>query len=416
MSALPILRHWKLAAGVVSNAAILAASLYIVNDPEKNARREADEQHAQADSPKPVPQNPRGKDDLIFTEEQIAEPAPMTIDIRNDITLTFDDEESYKRTLSLMHDPEYATFKGLEIPQDVRNALAMADAMTPYPYEFLVGQAYAESKFVTDAKNPDTTATGLMQTLKDTTLEILYDMQSDPTYSFIPERDLVTRRYNKDGKAIYSVQAGVNANAVHQSVAKDPVKALFIATEFNEKYLAPIEAKFPDRTFTSVDAYTVHWQGPGGARKLFDANPSSRAASVYGASSNIVQTHKSIFYKGSNVARPRTVEEVFAHLESVRGLGDTPISVNSWEQPGTVMGYTGEPQNFLLETFGVRTSFAPSVSLRPKPRPEFLTTTFEDANVPLPTPAPERVAPPATGEGMQKSLRPVPKPDALNHS
>lgn len=411
MSAFSILKHWKLAAGVVSNAAILAASLYIVNDPDKMDRREAEDQHAQTDTPKPVPQNPRGKDDLVVAETVaplvIEEPAPMIIDIRQDITLTFGDEESYKHTLSLMNDPEYATYMGLEIPQDVRNALAMADAMSPYPYEFLVGQAYAESKFDIEADNPDSSALGLMQTLKATTLEILYDMQSDPAYSFIPERELVTRSFNEDGKAVYSVIKGVDVASVHESVAKDPVKALFIATEFNEKYLAPIEARFPDRTFTSVDAYTVHWQGPGGARKLFNANPESNAASIYGASSDIVQTHKSIFYKGSNESRPRTVEEVFAHLETVRGLGDTPISINSWEQPNTTMAYTGEPDDYLLVSFGFQKSLAPTVSVRPMPRPDWLAASFDEANVPLPRARPDKVLLAVDDFGRN---RPAPKP------
>lgn len=413
MSVLPVLKHWKLAAGVVSNAAILAAALHIVNDPEKTGRTEESEQHTQNDPHRYPSQNPRGKDDLVILEASTpAEPAPMTIDIRDDITLTFDDEESYKRTLSLMHDPEFAQYKGLAIPQDVRNALAMADAMTPYPYEFLVGQAYAESKFDKEADNPDSTALGLMQTLKDTTLEILYDMKSDPAYSFIPERELVTRSFDKAGKAIYSVIPGIRERDVHASVAKDPVKALFIATEFNEKYLAPIEAKYPDRTFTSVDAYTIHWQGPGGARKLLDANPDSKAASLYGASSEIVQSHKSIFYKGSNVKRPRTVEEVFSHLETVRGLGDTPISINAWSQPSAIMAYTGEPSSYLFNSFGFQKTLAPTVSVRPKPRPAHLGTDFVEANIAVPTPRPDDAA--TKTEDMEKSIRPRPKPQVLN--
>ncbi len=293
--------------------------------------------------------------------------------INDSVSLTFADRDSYDRAMYLMESSEFKTYMGAPVSDEIRAAFVVGDALTPYPYEFWQGQAFAESTFNEKALNAATLARGIMQMTPDTTLEILYDMKDDPRYGFIPETQLVTKTFDDKWVASYSVLDGIDKQAVVASVAYDPLKAVMVAAEFNSKYLSLLQDRYPDMEMTSVHAYALHWQGYNGSQKLFNADAKTPAATVYGEASDVVKHHETIFYEDAkNKTGPRSVEDMLSYLETNRGLGNITIpDIAEWVASPVSVSY--KPVNAATLTEHYRQTLAPLVSLVPKARPDLST-------------------------------------------
>lgn len=306
-----------------------------------------------------------------------------TLSINDDLSLTFKDRKYYDRAKYLMESPALETYMGAAVSDEIRAALVAGDALTPYPYAFWQGQAFAESSFRKNALNEATLARGIMQMTPSTTLEILYDMKDKPQYGFIPEAQLVTKKFDKEWVASYSVVDGIDEQALVASVAYDPLKAVMVAAEYNSKYFALLQDKYPDAEMTSVNAYVLHWQGYAGSQKLFNADPETPAVKVYGAKSDVVQNHKTIFYEDAeNTKGPRTVEEMFSYLETDRGLGNIEIpKIAEWGGSPASVSYIPLSEMEVAEKY--KESLAPLISRIPKKRPDIMTAS----NRPMPKPS-----------------------------
>lgn len=353
-----------------------------------------------ADTP-PTFENP----DVVSDAEQqtvervaVAPPEPVqsveeyTLQINDRLSLTFQDRDSYDRARYLMESAEFESYMGAPVSPEIRAAFVVGDSLTPYPYEFWQGQAFAESTFRVNALNESTLARGIMQMTPATTLEILYDMRDKPEYAFIPETQLVTKTFDENWVASYSVLDGIDEQGLVASVAYDPLKAVMVAAEFNSKYFSLLQERYPDQEMTSVHAYALHWQGYSGSQKLFNADPETPAVNVYGAESGVVQNHRSIFYENAEEAEgERSVQDMLAYLESNRGLGSIPIpTLADWNGSATQISYRPVSVTALAEHY--RESLAPLVSRIPKPRPDRTATDNSGINTAIimvrPTPRP----------------------------
>jgi len=341
--------------------------------------------------------NSAGRHAIEQTSAAPTEPVQVseeyTLRINDQLSLSFKDRDSYDRARYLMESSEFETYMGAPVSREIRTAFVVGDALTPYPYEFWQGQAFAESSFRKNAMNEATLARGIMQMTPATTLEILYDMRNKPEYAFIPETQLVTKTFDENWVASYSVLDGIDEQGLVANVAYDPLKAVMVAAEFNSKYFSLLQERYPDQDMTSVHAYALHWQGYSGSQKLFNADPETPAVNVYGANSGVVQNHRSIFYEDAEKAEgERTVQDMLAYLESNRGLGNIAIpDLAEWEGSRTEISYRPVSLASLTEHYSA--SLAPLVSRIPTPRPD--RTAEDDARMntsvvmvrPVPRPA-----------------------------
>jgi hypothetical protein len=347
----------------------LAGMIYvgITKSPEVGASAPEKTPHAQTDEAADAAVKP-----LTLELPEVPASPKLTefpLEISDEVVLTFHDNESYERAKNYLENVAYETYMEAPVSDEIRKAFVVADALTPYPYEFWQGQAFAESSFNVKALNEETLARGIMQMTPDTLLEILYGMKDKPQYGFIPEAQLVTRTFDKKQVAHYSVQDGIDKNGLIALVAYDPLKAVMVAAEFNSKYLTRLQEMYPEQEMSSVHAYLLHWQGYSGSQKIFDAKPETPAVDVYGAKSGVVQNHKTIFYEDPKHAKgERTVKDMLTYLQTNRGLGEIEIPIiAAWKATSTSVSYI--PQSDITVAEKYKETLGPMVSLRPERRP-----------------------------------------------
>lgn len=254
-----------------------------------------------------------------------------TMDLGDGIVMSFANFGDFMKARDLVEGGLHQKFKGIEIPVDVNRAMIAASVLSPYPYEYWLGKVYSESKFQTDAYNKSTKAMGITQFLPSSGLEALYYMGKSGQYSFIPEANQVERYIvkNDKGKDVYKYRAieGVDQQALLRSVFNDPLKSVFAAEAYNSRYLKLLN--LPEgETITSLHAHMVHWQGGGGAQKLFNAyesNPDRLAYTVFASNpmASIIDDNKSMFM-GRN-GTPFTIEEMLDYMTHERGIGNYAI-------------------------------------------------------------------------------------------
>ncbi|HEY8963661.1 MAG TPA: hypothetical protein VIN59_04270, partial [Alphaproteobacteria bacterium] len=145
-----------------------------------------------------------------------------------------------------------------------------------------------------------------------------------------PETQDVIRETYKDKndktRFRFKVRDGIDEDAFLEKILFDPMKAVFVAEANITRYLNTLDIE--GRNPNGLDAYLLHWQGPGGAQKLFDAamaDPSQPAYLVFASSlqSKMVSGNLSMFVDENN--QPRSIENMLTYIQSDRGIEPVPL-------------------------------------------------------------------------------------------
>ncbi|MFA5591714.1 MAG: hypothetical protein WC989_00170 [Micavibrio sp.] len=274
------------------------------------------------------------------------------LDMGSGVTLKFAKFSDYMKTVDFLANGVEKSFKGVAIPDELNKAFVVADVMTPYPYQYWMRTAFAENGFHIDRMNPDTKARGFSQIIPSTALEILYDMRKSGKYPHIPESAMVERytEIAKDGKKYlrFRVGDGVDEDKLLESVLNNPMKAIFVTAEYNDKYFKNLE-QLIGSDLTSLHGYTVHWQGGTGAANLwktYEKDPDAPAYSMYaaGAKHKAVRFNRHMFFDRKGNAR--SFENMLNYIAAERGLGKIKFgNIKNWQAPSVgISSSAGTPE------------------------------------------------------------------------
>ena len=168
--------------------------------------------------------------------------------------------------------PQTDTVSKTDVPLDINAAMQKAASQTGVDLNLLKTFATLESNMNPNAKNPNSSATGLFQFTKGTWMEQI------KKYG---------RKYN----------LGEDASPT------DPLSASLMAGEYIKTNLDTLSKVKPNPD--DLDLYLAHFLGPAGASKFLSAHPNVPGSQLFPAAAS---SNKEIFFDGR---RPRTLAEIY---------------------------------------------------------------------------------------------------------
>ncbi|MGG5812424.1 transglycosylase SLT domain-containing protein, partial [Falsiroseomonas sp. CW058] len=176
-----------------------------------------------------------------------------------------------------------------EIGPEVLAALQTVAVSRPADRVLLFALASRESRFDADARNPASSARGLMQFTRSTWLEVVRD--HGPAHGLGAEAAALAT--DPDSGEISARDPSVLAAIL--ALRDDPFLSTAMAMARIERERAPL-ARLLGREVTEADLYLVHFLGPLGARRFLREMaraPSRRASDIVGAEA--LEANRSVF-------------------------------------------------------------------------------------------------------------------------
>lgn len=214
-------------------------------------------------------------------------------------------------------------FFGATVPKEVDEALIYAAKVTGNDYATLRAIAYKESRFAADITNPESSACGMMQFVKGTLLETVYN--HGHTYGYGDLADKIKKTSN-GGKTYYSVKKASYMKDLQKACNTDHQFSAVMAGAYinvNKDITAPMIK----RELKPVENYFTHFLGAEGAAEFLAAydHPRKRhQPGIYHASKPSVERNKGVFYYpddrktyGAKANKPRSVIEVYKEFSKV---------------------------------------------------------------------------------------------------
>ena len=253
----------------------------------------------------------------------------------------------------------------VDVPLDINAAMQKAASQTGVDLNLLKTFATLESNMNPNAKNPNSSATGLFQFTKGTWMEQI------KKYG---------RKYN----------LGEDASPT------DPLSASLMAGEYIKTNLDTLSKVKPNPD--DLDLYLAHFLGPAGASKFLSAHPNVPGSQLFPAAAS---SNKEIFFDGR---RPRTLAEIYelfkkkvskaggkalgvlkAKVDSV--TGSTPSATTTSAKPSTESANSSSGiQNASYQDVPQKKSFttfqqAPDLQSAGKANSELGRNTMPDLNI-----------------------------------
>jgi hypothetical protein len=261
--------------------------------------------------------------------------------------------------------PQTDTVSKTDVPLDINAAMQKAASQTGVDLNLLKTFATLESNMNPNAKNPNSSATGLFQFTKGTWMEQI------KKYG---------RKYN----------LGQDASPT------DPLSASLMAGEYIKTNLDTLSKVKPNPD--DLDLYLAHFLGPAGASKFLSAHPNVPGSQLFPAAAS---SNKEIFFDGR---RPRTLAEIYelfkkkvskaggkalgalkAKVDSV--TGSTPSATTTSAKPSTESANSSSGiQNASYQDVPQKKSFttfqqAPDLQSAGKASSELGRNTMPDLNI-----------------------------------
>lgn len=192
-------------------------------------------------------------------------------------------------------------------PAPVRQALAEPAARGTAPFAELLETARRESGFKTDAKNPNSTATGLFQFTEQTWLDLV--RRHGARYGL---RDAAAKIARDPATGRNEVPSAEDRSAI-LALRKDAKLAAAMAGELSKTNRASLQRAL-GREPTYQEVYAAHFLGATGAARLIRAaeeNPDQPANRLL---PQAARANKAVF-RDAELRRYRTAGELAGHLE-----------------------------------------------------------------------------------------------------
>jgi hypothetical protein len=191
-----------------------------------------------------------------------------------------------------------------DVATRVTGAIRDAARVTGAGFEYLLNTALRESNLNPNAKNKDSSATGLFQFIDQTWLSTM--KQSGASLGYGKYADAISK--NSSGR--YVVTNPAMRNEIF-ALRKDPTANSLMAGAFansNGKVLTERLGRKP----TDGELYMAHFLGASGASRFIraaEANPNGKAAAYFPRAAH---ANSSIFY--DNAGQARSLKQVYAGL------------------------------------------------------------------------------------------------------
>ncbi|SFP95475.1 flagellar biosynthesis protein FlgJ [Sphingomonas rubra] len=194
----------------------------------------------------------------------------------------------------------------------IQQAIAHASSATGIDFDYLMGQAKAESGLNAAARAGTSSATGLYQFIESSWLAVVKKHGAEHGLGWAA---------NAIGPGNRVSDAGTRQAIL--ALRNDPAAASLMAAEHASDNKDAIEGAM-GRAATGTDLYMAHFLGLGGATKFLSAlknNPDTSAAALFPSAA---RANRNVFYDGAGNAR--SVNQVYQRFAAKLGNGADSVS------------------------------------------------------------------------------------------